>query len=143
MGLALASFGCFAQAGLPQEGCDLAYKQLSLVPSLNLKRSTGNFTDDGISYNGCIVVLKGNREKIKNVHYPYPLFYPSEGSAMYKQGWLADREADGPDGTRFRISRQNIFCVVKGNWDGRDDSDPNYVPSNRYEVIVSCSYRQQ
>lgn len=137
-GLALASFGCSAQAGLLEEACDLAYRQLSSVPNLSLKKSTGNFTNDGHSYSGCVVHLEANRTKIKDVHYPNSLFYPSEGSVLYQQGWRTDREADGPDGTSFRISKQNVFCLVEGKWDGGDDSDPKYVPSTRYDVIVSC-----
>jgi hypothetical protein len=141
IGMALASFGCFAQAGLFEEVCDLAYRQLSSVPSLSLKISTGSFTDNGHSYSGCIVRLEGDRTKIKEVHYPGPLFYPSEDSALYQQGWHADREADGPDGTSFRISKQNVFCLVEGNWDGGEHGDRKYIPSTRYEVIVSCGYQ--
>lgn len=140
--LALASFGCAAQAGLLEEACDLANRQLSVVPRLSLDKSTSSFTDNGHSYNGCVVRLKGDRTKINDAQYPGPLFYPSAGSALYQQGWRADREADGPDGTSFRISNQNVFCLVEGNWDGGDDSDPKYVPSTRYEVIVSCGYQK-
>lgn len=140
-GLALASLGCSAQAGLLEEACDLAYRQLSSVPNLSLKKSVGSFTDNGQSYSGCVVRLDGDRTRIKDAHYPDPLFYPSEGSVLYQQGWRADREADGPDGTSFRISKQNAFCLVEGKWDGGDDSDPKYAPSSRYEVVVSCSYQ--
>lgn len=142
-GLALASLGCSAQAGLLEEAGGLVYKQLSSVPNLSLNKTTGSFTDNGHSYSGCVVRLAGNRTKIKDVHYPGPFFYPYEGSTLYQQGWRADREADGPDGTSFRISKQNVFCLVVGNWDGGDDSDPKYVPSTRYEVIVSCSYKKR
>lgn len=142
-GLAIASFGCSAQAGLLDEACGLAHRQLNSVPNLSLNKSTGSFTDNGHSYSGCIVRLQGDRTKIKDAHYPGPLFYPSEGSALYRQGWRADREADGPDGTSFRISRQNVFCLVEGNWDGGDDSDPKYVSSTRYEITVSCSYQKR
>lgn len=141
--LALASFGCSAQAGLLEEACDLAYRQLSSLPNLRLNRSAGSFTDDGHSYNGCVIRLESDRTKIKDAQYPGPLFYPSEGSALYQQGWRADREADGPDGTSFRISKQNVFCLVEGNWDGGDDGDPKYVPATRYEVMASCSYQKQ
>ena len=142
-GLALASFGCPARAGLLEEACDLAHRQLGSVPNLELNTSTGSFSDYGRSYRGCIVRLAGNRTKIEDAHYPGPLFYPSEGSALYRQGWRADREADGPDGTSFRIFRKNVFCLVEGNWDGGDDSDPKYVPSTRYEIIVSCGHQEQ
>jgi hypothetical protein len=141
-GLALVSLGSPAQAGLLEDVCGLVYRQFSSVPNLNLTKSTGSFTDNGQSYSGCIVRLEGDRTKIKDTQYPGPLFYPSEGSALYQQGWRADREADGPDGTSFRISKQNVFCLVEGNWDGEDDNDSKYVPSARYQAIVSCSYQK-
>ena len=49
--------------------------------------------------------------------------------------------ADGPDGTSFTAIKMNVFCVVEGHWDGGDDSDPSYVPSTRYEVVVKCANR--
>lgn len=139
--LVLTSFGCSAQAELLEEACDMAYRQLSSVPNQSLKRSTGSFTGGGHSYSGCVVRLSGDRTKIKDAHYPEPLFYPSKGTLLFQQGWRADREADGPDGTEFRVSKQNVFCIVEGNWDGGDDSGTKYVPSTRYEVIVSCAYQ--
>lgn len=141
--LILAGFACPAQAGPLEEACDFAYRQLGSVPSLILKKSTGGFTDDGHSYSGCIVRLEGDRTESRAVADPHSLFYPLEGSFLYQQGWRADREADGPDGTSFRISRQDIFCLVEGNWDGGDDSDPPYVPSSRYDITVSCSRLQR
>jgi hypothetical protein len=140
--LVLVSLACPAQAGPLEEACDLAYRQMNSIPHHSLNKSTGRFTDDGDSYSGCVVRLNANRAKIKDAQYPGPLFYPSEGSALYQQGWRADREADGPDGTAFRISRQKVFCLVEGHWDGGDDSDPKYVPSARYEVMVSCGYQK-
>ena len=142
-GLVIVSSGCAAQAGLLESACGLAYRQLSPVPNLSLNKSTSNFTVKGHSYRGCIVRLKGDRTRIKDVQYPGPLFYPSEGSTLHQQGWRADREADGPDGTSFRISKQNVFCLVEGSWDGGDDSNSKYVPSTHYEVIVSCSYQKR
>ena len=136
----LIGAGSPAQAGPLEEACNLAYRQLSAVPHSSLVKSIENFTDNAHSYDGCVVRLKGDRKKIKDAQYPEPLFYPSEGSVLYQEGWRADGEADGPDGTSFRILKQNIFCRVDGRWDGGDDSDPKYVPSTRYEVSVSCGY---
>ena len=60
IGLALASFQCPARAGLLEEACDLAHRQLSSVPKVRLDKSTGSFSDNGRSYHGCIVRLTGN-----------------------------------------------------------------------------------
>jgi hypothetical protein len=138
LGLALVGASIGARAGALEDACDLVHRKLSSVPSKSLKRSMGDFERDGQSYRGCIVRLDGTTKTITDAHYPAPLFYPSEGSSLYKDGWRADREADGPDGTAFRISKQDLFCLVEGSWDGGDDSDPKYVPSTRYKIEVMC-----
>jgi hypothetical protein len=60
---------------------------------------------------------------------------------LNEEGWCGDRMADGPDGTSYMAIKEDIFCAVEGRWDGGDDSDPTYVPSPRYEVIVKCANR--
>ncbi len=56
-------------------------------------------------------------------------------------GWL-DRttlSADGPDGTLHGVRRSGVTCLVEGRWDGGDDSDPTYVPSDTMEVRFACT----
>ena len=60
---------------------------------------------------------------------------------LNEDGWCCDQMADGPNGTSYRALRKNVFCAVEGSWDGGDDSDPTYVPSPHYEVIVKCANR--
>jgi len=141
MGVALMVSGDLARAGPVEAACDRAYRALDNVPHTSLTSAAGPFTDDGRAYDGCIVRLEGARDRVGDTEYPVPLLYPSAGSGLYDEGWRADAEADGPDGTSFRISRENVFCRVVGIWDGGDDSDPDYVPSTRYEVIVACGQR--
>lgn len=47
--------------------------------------------------------------------------------------------ADGPDGTVLGLHRGNVTCVVRGAWDGGDDSDSTYVPSDTIEVHLACT----
>lgn len=49
--------------------------------------------------------------------------------------------ADEPDGTSFTAIKMNVFCLVEGSWDGGVDSNPKYVPSTRFEVVVKCAIR--
>jgi len=113
--IVLALSGCTAQAEPADEACDMAYSKLSLVPNLTLERSAGTFTDNGNSYGGCIVHLTGDREEVAGVQYTNPLIYPSSGSPLYQRGWRVDREADGPDGSSFRIFKQGVFCLIRAN----------------------------
>jgi hypothetical protein len=57
-----------------------------------------------------------------------------------KAGWREDIRygADGKDGTAFAFRRESVLCLVEASWDGGDDSDPRYVPSQIYELRVGC-----
>jgi hypothetical protein len=35
------------------------------------------------------------------------------------------------------------LCVVEGNWDGGDDSDPSYAPEVGCEMTVTCVPRRE
>ena len=57
------------------------------------------------------------------------------------RGW-SDRTmiaADGPDGTVQGVHRGGVTCLLEGRWDGGDDSDSTYVPSDTIEVRVACT----
>jgi hypothetical protein len=61
--------------------------------------------------------------------------------AFVARGW-SDRtmvSADGPDGTVQGVHRAGVTCVVEGRWDGGDDSDTTYVPSDTIEVRLACT----
>jgi hypothetical protein len=137
----LFSYCHSASAGELDEACEFAYAKLKSVRSAQVNQTIGTFMYHEQHYQGCIIKLTGDRTKISDAQLPAPLFYPFENSPCYMAGWRADirSEADGPDGTVFRIVKGNTFCLVEGKWDGGDDSDPKYVPSKKYEVIVQCS----
>lgn len=43
---------------------------------------------------------------------------------------------------RLCIRRGLVLCLFQATWDGGDDSDPAYVPHDRYELVVECLPRQ-
>jgi hypothetical protein len=143
---------CDAHAGLLEETCDLAYEKLSSGPNERLTKSIGVFTNDNESYHGCVIRFLGNANKITDTQRPGGLFgdglpYCPGGKLPpdvppNKDGWCGDRMADGPDGTYFRVLKNDVFCLVQGSWDGGDDGDPTYVPSPRYSIIVMCGTRK-
>ena len=141
LSLMLFSVCYSASAGELDEACEFAYSKLRSVSTAEVKQTIGTFLYRDQRYQGCIIKLTADRTKIGDNQFPAPLFYPFENSVSYMAGWRADiqSEADGPDGTVFRIVKGNTFCVVDGRWDGGDDSDKEYVPSKKYEVIVRCS----
>lgn len=143
---------CNAHAGLLEETCSIVYKKLSSGPYESLAKSIQTFTDDGTHYHGCVIRLSGNANKVTDTQRPDGLFgrslpYCPDGKLpadlprdlLNEDGWCGDKMADGPDGTSYRALKKDVFCAVQGHWDGGDDSDPKYVPSPRYEVIVKCA----
>ena len=143
-----------AHAGLLKRTCDLVYRKLASGPHESLTRSTEEFMDHAKSYRGCVIRLTGNSEKATEAQRPDSLFglplpYCPGGKLpadlprdmLNEDGWCGDRMADGPDGTSFRAIKMNVFCLVEGSWDGGDDSNPKYVPSTRYDVVVKCGDR--
>ena len=57
------------------------------------------------------------------------------------RGWIdhTTLSADGPDGTMQGVRRDGVTCLVEGRWDGGDDSDTTYVPSDTIEVRFACT----
>lgn len=123
--------------------CNNARSKLQTVSKTSLKQSEEKFDYQGKSFQGCSLSVIGDRIDITPSQYPEALFYPAENSEQQRAGWRADNEADGPDGTAFRIIRSNVFCAVRGQWDGGDDSNPSYIPSTRVEFTVQCSRIKQ
>jgi hypothetical protein len=66
-------------------------------------------------------------------------------NALTAAGWEPkyDYMADGPDGAVMAMQTRHYLCVVEGQWDGGDDSDPSYVPDPGCDVIVTCVPRRE
>jgi len=150
----VAGLSAEARAGLLERTCDRVYRKLGSGPRESLTRSIEEFVDGGKSYRGCVIRLSGNSGKGTDGQRTDGLFGPTlpycPGGRLpadlprvmiNPEGWCGDRMADGPDGTSFTAIKSDVFCLVEGRWDGGDDSDPKYVPSTRYEVVVKCGNR--
>jgi hypothetical protein len=61
--------------------------------------------------------------------------------AFEKAGWayLAHYQADGPDGEAQGWLSKESTCVARWSWDGGDDSDSTYVPSDDWDLVVGCT----
>jgi hypothetical protein len=47
--------------------------------------------------------------------------------------------ADGPDGTAFAYVSGGVFCLVQGQWDGGDDTDPDAPRDDAYKGWGGCA----
>ncbi len=119
-------------------------QKLKTVKGGSVTEGYGEFTDHygATIHKGCIMKLAGDSTKVEGRYNPHDLFYPDKGSTLFNLGWRADREADGPDGTSFRIFKDDVFCLLRAQWDGGDDSNPEYIPSSYFEVSIKCGKLQ-
>lgn len=97
------------------------------------------FEFDGKIYKGCVVTVVGDHNRAPDKFAPVNRLYPEPGSAAAQAGWKVDREADGPDGTAFRIARGNVFCLIRGSWDGGDGADPKGARSPLFLITAQCA----
>jgi hypothetical protein len=118
--------------------CDLAYRLSSRTRGVSIKRSTGRFQDETLEHpvDGCQLSMKGSFRRATNGAVPDLLH-----TGFAEHGWqeLYDYSADGPDGTSFAFRRDDVACVVRGQWEGGDDSDPNDQAGDWYRVSVICA----
>ncbi len=67
---------------------------------------------------------------------------PSSLAGGFKEaGWayMAQYQADGPDGEAEGWRSKETTCVVRWSWDGGDDSDSTYVPSDDWDLLIGCA----
>jgi hypothetical protein len=86
---------------------------------------------------GCLVIVSGSWKELGKE--PAPLDRVVD--ALTAKGWKQnpDYAADGPDGTVIGLEKGKGICIVRGSWDGGDDSDSTYVPSDVYQVTILCA----
>lgn len=130
----LSACGSSADDGV----CGMVRAKLGAVPGATLKKTGTTFTAGGKSYTGCVFRLSGKETDEVNGSSTSALLYPEEGSPLYTDGWRASDEADGPEGSFFKISRGTDFCQVTGSWELGDDADQKPASPATYQITVMC-----
>jgi len=119
--------------------CEMIARRASGCPGVTLQASEGSFSDDVAKQErfGCRLVIQGSFSALRGAADAAEVLH----GELSREGWKEDLRysADGPDGTRYRMSKGSILCIVEGRWDGGDDEDPSYVSSDRYDVTINCS----
>jgi len=127
------------QAAEVRAACDEIHMAVLSIPGTAVDRSEGAFYDDYIErdLNGCMIIVSGVWSELTGRSNP--------GDSIYKllsdQGWVQEPRysADGPDGTFFALSNGDVWCFVRGQWDGGDDADSTYIPSDVYQFVICCA----
>jgi hypothetical protein len=131
--------GSFAHADEVSDACDYVSRTVSTFKGGLYRQAPDTFEDEGKIYRGCVVIVVGDRNRVPDKFPPADRPYPKPGSVAASAGWKADREADGPDGTSYRILRGNVFCLVSELWDGGDPTDPKVIPSPLFLITAQCA----
>ncbi|MHB8698645.1 MAG: hypothetical protein ACYC9J_11570 [Sulfuricaulis sp.] len=129
-----------------QDACALMRQRLDMAPRRPpIYQVQGHFddpfkTDGNGQYYGCIISLSGDTRKTPTSIIK-SLFETGEKGVSALGGWTTDStaQADGPDGTVFKITKGPIFWFIEGRWDGGDDSNDDYQPSTEFKYTVSCA----
>jgi len=121
------------------DACDFVARCVSTFKDGLYRQAPETFEDEGKIYRGCVALVVGDSNKVPGGFPPAENAYPNPGSAAARAGWKADRQTDGPDGTSYRISLGNVFCLVRGSWDGGDKSDPKVIPSPLFLITARCA----
>ena len=107
------------------------------IPGTEVRRAAGG-SDDSLSeteQSECHVEASGRFSALEGDNPTEPVRKKFEAMGWKEQLQLA---ADGPDGTSFAFRKSQVLCQFRGAWDGGDDSDPDYEPSDEYRISATC-----
>ncbi|MFH1219729.1 MAG: hypothetical protein V1694_04675 [Candidatus Eisenbacteria bacterium] len=118
--------------------CEQVYAAVYPIPGILIERYLGTFWDEIVERDvtGCMIVISGAWSELADKPSPEMLIF----QFLTDAGWHQEVQysADGPDGTIFALSKGGALCIVRGWWDGGDDTDSTYVGSDVYQIIVRC-----
>jgi hypothetical protein len=126
---------------LPKEvaaACDALHALMVKTPGITARRRSGSIADEMLRapIAACAIDLEGSFKKLGKARQP------TDRAAGYfdAQKWapLPEFSADGPDGTVFAYRNRSVACLVRGEWDGGSDDEPNQPAADPYRVTVLC-----
>ena len=121
-----------------KDDCNLIYSAMLDLPGAFVNKIEGSFYDDYLKkyIDGCLLLISGTWSELGENQDPINLIF----NLLSDNGWsqYVEYSADGPDGTIFSLIKDDDWCIVKGQWNGGDDADSTYVPSDAYQIIVMC-----
>jgi hypothetical protein len=136
-----ASIGAQRGPALPKEvaaACDAVHAAVVKTPGIRERRSSGSIADELLRapIAACRIDIDGSFKKLGKARHP------TDRVSDYFEGrkWdqLPDFSADGPDGTTFAYRQNGVACLVRGQWDGGADDEPDVPAADPYQVLVLC-----
>jgi hypothetical protein len=128
-----------AVSGHVRAACDEAEAIAANTPGVTVRKHTGKFHDQalrepvfgcGLWILGSFAAARGTGDAAVRIR---------EGFSA--QGWeeMPAYGADGKDGTSFAFRKAGVACLVRGEWDGGADGEPEIPPKDWYKVSVLCT----
>ena len=119
--------------------CEAAFAVAAKTPGVSIRRRTGTFSDETLPAPvfGCGLAISGSFARAK-----------ATGDAAVRlreifsaQGWqeMPAYGADGKDGTSFAFRKAGVGCLVRGEWNGGADGEPEIPAEDWYKVAVVCT----
>lgn len=119
--------------------CDVAYAIAAKTTGVSIRRRTGTFRDETLPEPvfGCGLAISGSFDRAR-----------ATGDAAVRlregfsaRGWqeMPAYGADGKDGTSFAFRKADVACLVRGQWNGGADGEPEIPPEDWYKVAVFCT----
>lgn len=130
--------GVFSVAPAAVAACDTIGGLIAALPALRLERLPTAPLDSSWRGSGARAACR-----LRAVGHLEGAYYSLDTLVGWLQtrGWRENTifAADGPDGTHRGLQRAGVTCILEGRWDGGDDSDESYVPSDTLEIHGGCA----
>ena len=108
------------------------------LPDIIIGQHKGIFLEESfnLSLHGEMLIVSGSWNELLEDQDPIMLI----SDFFYQLNWQQEIEysADSPDGTFQIFSKKGIWAFIRGNWDGGDITDPTYIASDVYQIVVIC-----
>src|SRR5262249_1827406 len=123
--------------------CDAVQRVLADRLKVEVKRPDSTSFDnefEGGRRTGCELTASGTFKAMPDVE-PGKSVDDGLSDALTALGWgpLTHYSADGPDGSAQAMRSRETVCIFRWSWDGGDDSDSTYVPSDAWDEVTHCA----
>lgn len=122
-----------------RKACDMVYGVAATTPGVSITRRSKWSRDDALPHAmpGCGFDVSGSFVRAGSADAAVTRLR----NALTARGWqeVPGYAADGKDGTAFAYRARGVVCLVRGEWDGGADGEPEIPPEDWYKAFVFCT----
>ena len=119
--------------------CDVAYAVAVKTPGVSIGRRTGIFHDQTLPgpVFGCGLAISGSFARAKGSDAAAERLRAGFSAGAWQE--MLAYGSDGKDGTSFAFRKAGVACLVRGEWNGGSDEEPEIPAEDWYKVAVVCT----